>query len=223
MTRRQWARWGVLAGTLWASGCNGGGTQPPGPPADLMPSGGGGQSWYFNNPLPMPLSVTVFDVSGRPVPRVVVTWTVTSGAGSGAVNPVQSTTDASGVATTTDSVGSSTIQTVSATFTGPFSVVSFTAHATTPPTAGSVDIANTAFNPATVVVQVNGTVTWTWSDKGIAHNVTYTAGPGSLPASSPQDQTTGTFSTTFMQVGTYKYMCTKHPQQMSNGVVTVVH
>src|SRR5438876_234477 len=93
----------------------------------------------------------------------------------------------------------------------------------TPPTAGSVDIANTAFNPETVVVQVNGTVTWTWSDKGIAHNVTYTAAPGSLPASSPQDQTTGTFSTTFMQVGTYKYMCTKHPQQMSNGVVTVVH
>ncbi|PYP68766.1 MAG: hypothetical protein DMD36_12050 [Gemmatimonadetes bacterium] len=103
------------------------------------------------------------------------------------------------------------------------SPVSFTAHATTPPTANSVDIANFAFNPATVVVQVNGTVTWTWSDNGIAHNVTYTAAPGSLPASSPQDQTTGTFSTTFVQVGTYKYMCTKHPQQMSNGVVTVVH
>jgi len=219
MVVARWNRLYTLGVGLLALAC-GGGTQPPGPPAELVITGGDAQSWYFNNPLPTPLSVTAQDVSGRAVPGVVITWAVTSGGGS--VNPVQSTTDASGVATTIDSVGSSTIQTVSATFTGPFSVVSFTAHATTPPTAGSVDIANTAFNPATVVVQVNGTVTWTWSDKGIAHNVTYTAGPGSLPASSPQDQTTGTFSTTFLQVGTYRYRCTRHAQ-MNNGVVTVVH
>ena len=219
MVVARWNRSYTLGVGLLALAC-GGGTQPPGPPAELVITGGDAQSWYFNNPLPTPLSVTAQDVSGRAVPGVVITWAVTSGGGR--VNPVQSTTDASGVATTTDSVGSSTIQTVSATFTGPFSVVSFTAHATTPPTAGSVDIANTAFNPATVVVQVNGTVTWTWSDKGIAHNVTYTAAPGSLPASSPQDQTTGTFATTFVQVGTYKYMCTHHPH-MNNGVVTVVH
>ena len=185
MVVARWNRLYTLGVGLLALAC-GGGTQPPGPPAELVITGGDAQSWYFNNPLPTPLSVTAQDVSGRAVPGVVITWAVTSGGGR--VNPVQSTTDASGVATTTDSVGSSTIQTVSATFTGPFSVVSFTAHATTPPTAGSVDIANTAFNPATVVVQVNGTVTWTWSDNGIAHNVSlhccawiasreFTAGP----------------------------------------------
>src|SRR6184192_4579922 len=114
MTRRQWARWGVLAGTLWASGCNGGGTQPPGPPADLVKSGGDGQSWYFNNPLPTALSVTAVDVDGRAVPGVVITWAVTSG--DGAVTPTQSTTQANGVASTTDSVGSATLQRVSATF-----------------------------------------------------------------------------------------------------------
>src|SRR5439155_27196239 len=141
--------------------------------------------------------------------------------GSGGVNPAQSTTGAGGVAATTDSI-SSTIQTVSATFTGLLSPVSFTAHATTPPTANSVDIANTAFNPATVVVQVNGTVTWTWSDGSTQHNVTYTAAPGPLPVGSPT-QATGAFSTQFVQVGTDKYECTIHPQQMNNGVVTVVH
>ena len=218
MVVARWNRLYTLGVGLLALAC-GGGTQPPGPPAELVITGGDAQSWYFNNPLPAPLSVTAQDASGRAVPGVVVTWTVTSG--SGGVNPAQSTTNASGVAATTDSI-SSTLQTVSATFTGLVSPVSFTAHATTPPTANSVDIANFAFNPESVVVQVNGTVTWTWSDKGIAHNVTYTAGPGSLPASSPQDQTTGTFSTTFLQVGTYKYMCTHHPH-MNNGVVTVVH
>jgi len=197
----------------------GGGTQPPGPPAALVISGGNTQSWYFNNPLPTSLSVTAQDASGRAVPGVVVTWTVTSG--SGGVNPAQSTTNASGVAATTDSI-SSTIQTVSATFTGLVSPVSFTAHATTPPAVDSVDIAHIAFNPESVVVQVNGTVTWNWRDGSIQHNVTYTAAPPPLPASSPPDQTTGTFSTTFLQVGTYRYRCTRHAQ-MNNGVVTVVH
>ena len=85
MTRRRLVPSGVLVSAFWAAACNGGGTHPPGPPADLVP-GGGGQSWYFNNPLPAPLSVTVLDIDGRPVPGVVVMWTVTSGDSSGAVN-----------------------------------------------------------------------------------------------------------------------------------------
>src|SRR5438046_10042111 len=68
----------LLAGVLvWA--CNGNGTQPAGPPTDLAKSGGDGQSWYFNNPLPVSLSVIALDPSGRPVPGVVVTWAATSG------------------------------------------------------------------------------------------------------------------------------------------------
>src|SRR5712691_3571810 len=142
MTRRQWARWGVLVGILWASGCNGDGTQPPGPPTDVMPSGGDGQNWYFNNPLSTPLRVTVLDLSGRPVPGVVVMWAVSSG--SGAVSPVQSTTDVSGEASTTDSVGSATIQRVSATVTGVPSAANFTEVATTPPTSAAVSLQNLA-------------------------------------------------------------------------------
>src|SRR6266513_4104471 len=185
MTRRQWARGGVMAGTLWASGCNGGGTQPPGPPADLMPSGGGGQSWYFNHPLPMPLSVTVFDVSGRPVPGVVVTWTVTPGTGVGAVNPAQSTTDANGIASTSDSVGSNTTQQVSATVSGLPSAASFTEIATSAPTDVGVSVTSFVFTPRDTMVQSGGTVTWTWNSGTIQHNVTYVSGPTSLPTNSP--------------------------------------
>src|SRR5260370_17213270 len=105
----------LLAG-VWAWACGGDSTQPPGPPLDLMKSGGDAQNWYFSNRLPTPLSVTAVDASSRPVPGVVVTWAVTSSAGSGAVNPQQSTTDAGGAATTTDSLRSSTIQTFTPTF-----------------------------------------------------------------------------------------------------------
>ena len=78
----------LLAGvSAWA--CSGNSTQPPGPPTDLVLSGGDGQNWYFNNPLPTALSVTALDVDGRAVPGVVVTWSV--GSGGGAVSPVQST------------------------------------------------------------------------------------------------------------------------------------
>src|SRR5438552_11021335 len=143
MKRRQWAWWGVLVGTVWASGCNGGGTQPHGPPADVVVSGGGGQNWYFNNPLPVPLSVTVFDVSGRPVPGVVVMWTVESGGG--AVSPVQSSTDPNGIASTSDSVGSSTIQRVSAAVNGVPSPASFTEVATGAPTSAAVDVKDNFF------------------------------------------------------------------------------
>src|SRR5437879_10626545 len=108
------AAFGAVVGAL-SCGSGGGGTTPPGPPVDLLKSGDG-QSWYFNNPLPTALSVTAVDVDGRAVPNVVVTWAVASGGGT--VSPTQSTTNANGVATTNDSIGGSTIQTVSATFTG---------------------------------------------------------------------------------------------------------
>jgi plastocyanin len=213
----------ALAAGVAAWACNGNSTQPPGPPLDLLKSGGDAQNWYRNNPLPTPLSVTAFDVSSRPVPGVVVTWAVTSSSGSGAVSPVQSTTDANGVATTTDSLGSSsTIQTVSASFTGLQSAVTFTEIGSAPPTAVGVSVNNNVFAPRDTAVQVGGTVTWTWNSGTTQHNVTYTSGQTPLPTNSPSQAGTTTFSTTFTTVGKYTYHCTIHPTQMS-GSVTVVH
>ena len=211
----------LVAGvSAWA--CNGNGTQPAGPPFDLLKSGGDGQSWYFDNPLPVPLSVTAVDVSGRGVPGVVVTWSLTSGFG--AVSPLQSTTNASGVATTTDSVGSSTTrQTVNATFTGLLSPASFTEFASSPPTAVDVSVTSFAFTPRDTIVQAGGTVTWTWNSGTTLHSVTYLTAPGALPTSSPTQNASGPpFSTTFTTVGRYTYHCTQHPTLMT-GSVTVVH
>jgi plastocyanin len=200
---------------LLLAACNSS-TTPPGPPIDLVKTAGDGQSWYFDNPLPTPLSVMATDPSGRPVPGVLVTWTVTSGG----VNPAQSTTDASGIATTSDSVGASTLQTVSATFTGLAGPATFSEFATTPPTSAGVTVGNNVFTPGSVVVQTGGTVTWTWNPGGVTHNVTFTAGPGTLPP--PAEQSSGTHDVTFTTVGQYAYHCTIHPTTMS-GTVTVVH
>ncbi len=206
----------LLAGVAaWA--CNGDTTQPR-PPFDLLKSGGDTQNWYFNNPLPTPLSVTAVDVSGQPVPGVVVTWAVTSGG----VNPAQSTTNANGVATTIDSI-SSTTQTVSASFSGIQSAVTFTEIGFAPPTAVGVSVNNTVFVPRDTAVQTGGKVTWTWNSGTTLHNVTYLTAPGALPTSSPtQDASGPTFSTTFTTVGRYTYRCTQHPTLMT-GSVTVVH
>ena len=206
----------LLAGVAaWA--CNGDTTQPR-PPFDLLKSGGDTQNWYFNNPLPTPLSVTAVDVSGQPVPGVVVTWAVTSGG----VNPAQSTTNANGVATTIDSI-SSTSQTVSASFSGIQSAVTFTEIGFAPPTAVGVSVSDFSFTPRDTVVQTGGTVTWTWNSGTTRHSVTYLTGPGALPPSSPtQDASGPNFTTPFTTVGRYTYHCTEHPTLMT-GSVTVVH
>ena len=214
MTLRRWNRRFALGMALLGLACggDGGGTQPPGPPADLVKSGGDGQSWYFNNPLPTALSVTAVDVDGRAVPGVVIMWAVASGGGS--VTPTQSTTNANGVATTTDSISGSTIQMVNATFTGLAGPVSFTEQATTPPTTAVVNVGDYFFDKASVVVQVNSAVTWTWTGQ-VGHSVTFTGGPDSGV------QPSGTFQRTFTSTGVFNYFCKVHGGM--TGSVTVVH
>src|SRR5207253_617050 len=87
-----------LAGVAaWA--CNGDTTQPR-PPFDLLKSGGAAPTWYFNNPLPTPLSVTAVDVSGPSVPGVVVPWAVAAGR----ATPAPHATTGDGAGTTRHSV-----------------------------------------------------------------------------------------------------------------------
>jgi plastocyanin len=218
MRRARWdPRWtlglGVLA--LACGGDGGGGTGPctPGVATQLVKSGDG-QVWYVNNPLPAPLSVTARDANNCAVPGVVVNWAV--GSGGGAVNPTQSTTGTTGVATTTDSIGSSSPQTVTATFAGLAAPVTFTATGGAPPTSGAVTVGDNVFTPASVVVQVGSTVTWTWVGQN-PHSVTFGNGtPTSATQISgpPYDQT-------FANTGTFNYVCKVH--QNMNGSVKVVH
>jgi len=203
----------------WA--CNADTTQPR-PPSDLVVSGGDAQSWYFDNPLPVPLSVIAVDPGGEPVAGVVVTWSVAQG--DGAVSPAQSTTNANGVASTIDSIGSSTLQRVSASFPGLANAAAFTEVGSAPPTTAAVDVRDDNFNPQNVVVQTSGTVTWTRSGVN-HHNVTFGSGPAIPTKIFEADLETGTVASrtrTFTALGTYSYSCTNHPPNMK-GTVTVVH
>ena len=202
-----------------ALGCNNESTQPLGPPDHLVKTGGDQQNWYFNNPLPVPYSVTVLDASNRPVPGVSVDWSPLLGTdGSFSTNP--STTNSSGVATTIHTLGMATVYVVNVMVTG-VPTLQFTAKAEAPGTAVGVTVSNFLFAPKDTVVQTGGTVTWTWNSGATVHNVVYTGGP-TLPMNSPDQAGTSTFSTPFMTVGKYTYHCTFHPTQMT-GSVTVVH
>src|SRR5207248_9982778 len=136
-------RWLALGTAVLGFACgekNGGGTGPctPGAATQLVKNGGDAQAWYFDNPLPAALSVKALDASNCAVPGVVVNWAVASGGG--VVSPTQSTTSASGVASTNDRVGGSAPQSVTATFTGLSSPDTFTATAAAPPTSGAASL-----------------------------------------------------------------------------------
>src|SRR5439155_7292054 len=105
MRLARWDRLHVLAlglPLLACGGDGGGGTGPctPGLATELVKSGGDGQTWYVNNPLPVSLSVTVRDANNCPVPGVVIDWAILTGGGG--LSPTQSTTNSSGVASTVD-------------------------------------------------------------------------------------------------------------------------
>jgi plastocyanin len=204
-----------------AFACGGeGGTTPLGPPSQIAKSGGDGQSGFFNNPLPMPYSVTVRDANNGTVPGVSVDWRMTTGGGSLSPNP--STTNSNGVATTLHTLGTATLYVVTATVTNVPASVTFTANASAPPSA-AVDVRDNNFNPSNVVVQSGGTVTWTRTGAD-AHNVTFTSGPTTLATISETDLATGTVASrtrTLTAVGTYNYTCTNHPGM--SGTVMVVN
>jgi plastocyanin len=210
----------ALVAALLAAACGGdNGTTPP-PPAgatQLVKSSGDQQAWYLDNPLPDPYRVVALNVDGQPVPGVAVTWAVTSGGGT--VDPPQTETDAAGLATTTHTLGPATsTQSVTAIAPG-VPVVEFTAMASSPPSSGDVTVGNDFFSPRDMIVQVGGTITWTWSQGAVIHNVTYTTGPSPLPERSPT-QDTGTHSNTFTTVARYEYACTIHAGM--EGTVAVV-
>ena len=79
----------------------------------------------------------------------------------------------------------------------------------------TVAVGNNRFDPATLTVPVNSTVTWRWNSGGVEHNVTFQAAPSS------GNQSSGSFARTFQTAGTYAYVCTIHGAQVMSGVVNV--
>lgn len=77
----------------------------------------------------------------------------------------------------------------------------------------NVTIKDTAFTPVQVRPDSLGHVVWTWSDGGVTHNVTF---EDSIPGSG--DQTTGTFTQTFLTPGVYRFRCTHHSTAFGSGM-----
>lgn len=73
--------------------------------------------------------------------------------------------------------------------------------------APAVTIDDMAFSPADLTVAVGTEVTWS-NDDDAPHTVTF---DGDAPDSSGQLETGDTYSVTFEQAGTYRYICAIHP------------
>jgi plastocyanin len=89
----------------------------------------------------------------------------------------------------------------------------------------TVNLADQAFNPASVNVPVGTTVTWQWPNScSDGYGGYYTCPTHSVvfdDGSSIQSptQASGTFTRTFSAAGTYKYHCAIHGSAMSGQVV----
>lgn len=80
----------------------------------------------------------------------------------------------------------------------------------------TVTVGNNFFSPASLSVSPGTTVTWTWANGAVSHNVTFDdAGPNS------PTQSSGSFQRTFASSGTYPYHCTIHGAAVMAGTVSV--
>ena len=190
--------------------CNGG-TEPPGPPAQIAKVSGDGQQWYFNNGLPLPYTVQVTDANGREVPGVEVTWSIVLGGGSLSANPTN--TDATGIASTVHTLSAATVYVVTATVSG-LPPATFSTSASTALTSDSVTVKDNLFDKDSVVVKVNGSVTWGWAGAN-QHSVTFGTGNPTSPI-----QATGQYTLSFSSTGTFSYHCQVH-SGMTGKVVVV--
>ncbi|WP_405167186.1 cupredoxin family copper-binding protein [Nocardia sp. NBC_01499] len=86
----------------------------------------------------------------------------------------------------------------------------------TKPAAITVDVNNMKFAPADVTVKIGDTVTWHFSDK--APHTVQGIGDKAMGLNSPIIDK-GDWSYTFTVAGTYRYLCSLHPEM--RGTVTV--
>jgi plastocyanin len=84
---------------------------------------------------------------------------------------------------------------------------------TVDPGGPTVTIKDLAYTPATLTVAAGDTVTWVWRDGAIAHDVKGDGFKSKVIAE-------GSFGHRFDQPGTYKYVCTLHPNMTGTIEVT---
>ena len=98
-----------------------------------------------------------------------------------------------------------------------FSITNSCSKTSDVPGTNEVFIQGFAFNPSTITVSVNTTITWTNKD-GTAHTVTSDTGSPET-FNSPSINTNGTYPHTFTTAGTFNYHCSIHPTMLAKVIV----
>jgi plastocyanin len=197
--------------------------------APLVSCGGGGGDGGTNPPPPGPVNsvtldrstatmrigdpastftATAKDANNTTLTGKTVTWSVSQ---SGVVNitpngaSVSVTAAALGttdlIATIEQKTGKATITVTNQSFPG----------------SATVTVSNNNFDPSNVDIALNGTVTWSWAQGAVDHNVTFGSGPATV--SNISQRSTGSDSRTFSVAGTYPYQCTLHTGMTGTVVV----
>jgi len=86
----------------------------------------------------------------------------------------------------------------------------------TAPSTAKVVLKDIAFRKASVTIRRGGSVTWTWADGRVSHDVT---SRGAKRFKSSTTKQTGTYRVRFNRTGTYRYVCTIHPGMAGRVVV----
>jgi len=89
-----------------------------------------------------------------------------------------------------------------------------------PPTTlgpNSVVVSGLAYKPADLSVKVGDSVTWSFQDGSVPHNVDGASDLNDFSSGTPQ--TSGTYTYKFKKAGSYSYHCDVHP--FMKGTITV--
>jgi plastocyanin len=226
---------------MLVAGCGGGGDggSAPGPnPSPLVlaktaSESGDLQTGPASEPLPSQLRIVVTR-DGNPQSGVSVAWSTTGGS----LDPTAGTTDGSGVAASTWTLGPTAGgQSAQAAVQGANgSPQTFTATATggappppPPPPPSSIDVRvqnisftslrNGTSNPAVDTVAVNGTVTWTWFSTGVTSHSVNSTGTTAFTSSAVLTGNNESYQFKFTAAGTYTYNCAVHGNLMTGRIV----
>jgi len=212
----------VLVATLGA--CSSGSGSDPGTltVAKAATNSGDAQVGTAGQALTDPLRVAVTD-GGMIQSGVTVTWATTNG---GSLTPASSTTDASGIAAATWTLGAGGgAQTATASVAGASgSPITFTATSPVVPTITVGPGGALQFSPATIAISAGQSVRFVWASGATNHNVSPDVGNAAALPSSPGLPTLldapQEFNAVFPNTGTFRFFCTAHGANPSAGTVT---
>ena len=208
----------AIAAALTACSSDGSGGLSALAVAKSATSSGDAQAGTAGQALVSPLRVVVTE--GDVVQDgVTVTWATTGG---GSLSPATSTTDASGIAVTTWTLGAGGgAQTATASVPGANgSPVTFTATSPVVPTITVGPGGALQFSPATITISAGQSVRFVWASN--SHNVVPEAGnPSALPSIPTVSDAPFESSVAFPAAGEFKFFCAVHSNNPASGVACV--